>query len=70
MEATILGLNTITHAWHLIYAGRTPNSDRLNLQAAGVEVDQIGAIKVDFSFFASCFFLLCLLDIFTPGIYF
>jgi len=40
------------------------------LQAAGVEVDQIGAIKVDFSFFASCFFLLCLLDIFTPGIYF
>jgi glutathione reductase (NADPH) len=54
----------------LFATGRTPNSDRLNLQAAGVEVDQIGAIKVDFSFFASCFFLLCLLDIFTPGIYF
>lgn len=26
------------------------------MQAAGVEVDQIGAIKVDFSFFASCLF--------------
>jgi glutathione reductase (NADPH) len=31
----------------LFATGRTPNSDRLNLQAAGVEVDQIGAIKVD-----------------------
>jgi hypothetical protein len=26
------------------------------LQAAGVEVDQIGAIKVTFSIFPSCFF--------------
>ncbi|KAG2662466.1 hypothetical protein PVAP13_1KG539400 [Panicum virgatum] len=31
----------------LFATGRTPNSDRLNLQVAGVEVDQIGAIKVD-----------------------
>ncbi|CAL4885940.1 unnamed protein product [Urochloa decumbens] len=31
----------------LFATGRTPNSQRLNLQAAGVEVDQIGAIKVD-----------------------
>ncbi|CAD6249018.1 unnamed protein product [Miscanthus lutarioriparius] len=29
----------------LFATGRTPNSQRLNLQAAGVEVDQIGAIK-------------------------
>uniref|UniRef100_A0A453Q166 FAD/NAD(P)-binding domain-containing protein n=1 Tax=Aegilops tauschii subsp. strangulata TaxID=200361 RepID=A0A453Q166_AEGTS len=29
------------------YRGRAPNSNRLNLEAVGVEVDQIGAIKVD-----------------------
>jgi glutathione reductase (NADPH) len=32
----------------LFATGRTPNSQRLNLEAAGVEVDNIGAIKVDF----------------------
>jgi hypothetical protein len=42
-----------------LVAGRTPNSQRLNLQAAGVEVDQIGAIKVTFSIFPSCFFFAC-----------
>jgi glutathione reductase (NADPH) len=31
----------------LFATGRTPNSQRLNLEAVGVEVDQIGAIKVD-----------------------
>uniref|UniRef100_A0A0E0K6Q9 glutathione-disulfide reductase n=1 Tax=Oryza punctata TaxID=4537 RepID=A0A0E0K6Q9_ORYPU len=31
----------------LFATGRTPNSQRLNLEAAGVEVDNIGAIKVD-----------------------
>ncbi|KAL6911227.1 hypothetical protein ACP4OV_000032 [Aristida adscensionis] len=31
----------------LFATGRTPNSQRLNLDAVGVEVDQIGAIKVD-----------------------
>ncbi|KAG8072883.1 hypothetical protein GUJ93_ZPchr0006g44169 [Zizania palustris] len=31
----------------LFATGRKPNSQRLNLEAAGVEIDQIGAIKVD-----------------------
>ncbi|XP_048536821.1 glutathione reductase, cytosolic [Triticum urartu] len=31
----------------LFATGRAPNSNRLNLEAVGVEVDQIGAIKVD-----------------------
>jgi len=31
----------------LFATGRTPNSQRLNLEAVGVELDQIGAIKVD-----------------------
>ncbi|AQK76044.1 Glutathione reductase cytosolic [Zea mays] len=31
----------------LFATGRTPNSQRLNLQAAGVEIDRVGAIKVD-----------------------
>ncbi|XP_040249739.2 glutathione reductase, cytosolic-like [Aegilops tauschii subsp. strangulata] len=31
----------------LFATGRAPNSNRLNLKAVGVEVDQIGAIKVD-----------------------
>ncbi|KAL5207226.1 hypothetical protein ABZP36_031661 [Zizania latifolia] len=31
----------------LFATGRTPNSQRLNLEAVGVDVDQIGAIKVD-----------------------
>jgi hypothetical protein len=43
-----------------LITGRTPNSQRLNLQAAGVDVDQIGAIKVYFSFYASYLFsFLC-----------
>ena len=35
-----------SYAWFLTCAGRAPNSNRLNLEAVGVEVDQIGAIKV------------------------
>ncbi|KAF7012123.1 hypothetical protein CFC21_026350 [Triticum aestivum] len=31
----------------LFATGRAPNSNRLNLEAVGVEVDQVGAIKVD-----------------------
>ncbi|KQK01304.1 hypothetical protein BRADI_3g55030v3 [Brachypodium distachyon] len=31
----------------LFATGRTPNTNKLNLEAVGVEVDQIGAIKVD-----------------------
>ncbi len=34
----------------LVAAGRTPNSDRLNLETAGVKVDDQGYIKVDSAF--------------------
>jgi hypothetical protein len=31
-------------------AGRAPNTKRLNLAAAGVELDKVGAVKVNHSF--------------------
>jgi len=42
------GERTIIEGPHLLAAvGRTPNSDRLNLEAAGVEVDEQGYIRVN-----------------------
>lgn len=35
-----------SYACFLTWGGRAPNSNRLNLEAVGVEVDQKGAIKV------------------------
>lgn len=34
------------HLFLSLFTGRIPNSKRLNLQAVGVEVDNVGAIKV------------------------
>lgn len=34
------------HSPLLSIAGRAPNTKRLNLDAAGVEIDEVGAIKV------------------------
>ena len=41
------GERTLTGSHLLAAAGRTPNTDRLNLAAAGVETDRRGYIKVD-----------------------
>lgn len=37
----------ITGSHLLVAVGRTPNSDRLNLQAAGIKTDELGNIAVD-----------------------
>lgn len=53
VEKTAEGINVFTtkgmvEATHLLVAtGRRPNSDRLNLEAAGVSIDQRGFIQVD-----------------------
>ena len=41
------GERTLSGSHLLVAAGRTPNTDTLNLEAAGVEVDGHGYIKVD-----------------------
>ena len=41
------GPKTISGSHLLLAAGRTPNSDMLNLQAAGIETDANGYIRVD-----------------------
>lgn len=41
------GEETITGSHLLLAAGRTPNTDMLNLSAAGVQVDESGYIKTD-----------------------
>ncbi|HEY0758155.1 MAG TPA: mercuric reductase [Acidisarcina sp.] len=38
---------TLTGSHLLLAAGRTPNTGRLNLKAAGIDADEHGAIKVD-----------------------
>ncbi len=45
--ATPQGDRVLTGSHLLVAAGRTPNSDRLNLQAAGVDVNQHGFIPVN-----------------------
>jgi pyruvate/2-oxoglutarate dehydrogenase complex dihydrolipoamide dehydrogenase (E3) component len=44
---TKIGEQTLTGSHLLVSAGRTPNTDRLNLAAAGVEIDKKGFIKVN-----------------------
>ncbi|MCI0693657.1 mercuric reductase [candidate division KSB1 bacterium] len=44
---TKTGERTLTGSHLLVAAGRVPNTDRLNLSAAGVEIDQKGFIKVN-----------------------
>jgi len=44
---TKTGEQTLTGSHLLVSAGRVPNTDRLNLSAAGVEVDKKGFIKVN-----------------------
>lgn len=41
------GEETLTGSHLLVAAGRTPNTDMLNLGAAGIEVDEKGYIRVD-----------------------
>ncbi|HEY0736980.1 MAG TPA: mercuric reductase [Herpetosiphonaceae bacterium] len=41
------GLRTLSGSHLLVAAGRTPNTDRLNLQVAGVETDKHGFIKAN-----------------------
>src|SRR6185295_17088168 len=41
------GEQTLSGTHLLVGVGRTPNTDRLNLEAAGVEVDRRGSIKVN-----------------------
>ncbi|HEY0604768.1 MAG TPA: mercuric reductase [Herpetosiphonaceae bacterium] len=41
------GVRTLSGSHLLVAAGRTPNTDRLNLQAAGVETDKHGFIKAN-----------------------
>jgi glutathione reductase (NADPH) len=43
----LLGGETITTGWALNATGRRPNTARLNLAAAGIEVDARGAVPVD-----------------------
>lgn len=46
--ADVGGTSRTLHGSHLLLAvGRVPNSDRLNLQAAGIETDEHGYIRVD-----------------------
>ena len=44
---TASGVETVEGSHVLLAAGRRPNSDRLNLEAAGIETDERGFIKVD-----------------------
>ena len=41
------GEQTVSGSHLLVAVGRTPNTDRLNLQAAGVETDKRGSVKVN-----------------------
>lgn len=41
------GMSTLSGSHLLVATGRTPNTDRLNLQAAGVETDKHGFIKTN-----------------------
>jgi pyruvate/2-oxoglutarate dehydrogenase complex dihydrolipoamide dehydrogenase (E3) component len=41
------GEQTLTASHLLVGVGRTPNTERLNLQSAGVETNERGSIKVD-----------------------
>ncbi|MDZ7706368.1 MAG: mercuric reductase [Trueperaceae bacterium] len=46
--ADLGGTSRTVHGSHLLLAvGRVPNSDRLNLEAAGIETDERGYIRVD-----------------------
>lgn len=47
MVKTPEGQRTLTGSHLLVAAGRAPNTDRLNLEAAGVEMDKHGFIKVN-----------------------
>ena len=51
-------VHSLSCVWFLISAGRAPNSNRLNLEAVGVEVDKVGAIKVYLLSLFSLFVLL------------
>lgn len=48
VAADVDGASRTVHGSHLLLAvGRVPNSDRLNLEAAGIETDERGYIRVD-----------------------
>ena len=47
VTVTLSGGKTVSGSHLLVATGRTPNSDSLNLQAAGVETDDKGYVKTD-----------------------
>ncbi|CAA9568221.1 MAG: PF00070 family, FAD-dependent NAD(P)-disulphide oxidoreductase [uncultured Truepera sp.] len=58
VTVTLSGGKTVSGSHLLVATGRTPNSDSLNLQAAGVETDDKGYVKTDDR-----------LETSTPGVY-